>query len=118
MAAIEFIGFVNDVRQTDGEVWLLKTAETHRREGADGNWETTGRTFRDVRAIADSGIDLSDFKVDDIISVEGYEVTIPSKSGDTTYYNLTVWAHTIEKVESEKKPAAKPEAKRAANRRR
>jgi single-stranded DNA-binding protein len=98
MADIKFTAFVNDVRSTaDGkEVWLLKTAETHRREGENAEWETTGRTFRDVRAIRDSGVDLSQFAEGDRVTVEGFEVTIPSEHNGQTYYNLTVWANSVE----------------------
>jgi single-stranded DNA-binding protein len=119
MADIKFTAFVNDVRKTaDGkEVWLIKTAETHRRENENGEWETTARTFRDVRAQRNQGVDLSQFQEGDLVSVEGFEITIPSESNGQTYYNLSVFAHTAEKVESkaEEKPA--PPSRPAGNRR-
>lgn len=108
MADIKFRAFVNDaLTSSDGETWLLKTAETHRREKEDGSYETTARTFRDVRVSRDSGIDLGEFSEGDRVEVVGFETTIPSqKEGGETFYNLTVWASSVEKLEPAEAPAA------------
>lgn len=105
MAKIEFIGFVNETRESNGETWLLKTAETHRRDGENGERETTARTFRDVLAIRDSGVDLSQFKANDLVSIVGYESTVVSEHNGVTYYNLTVWANSVELYQAQDKPA-------------
>jgi hypothetical protein len=105
MALIEATVFVNSaLTSKDGETWLLKTAESHRRENDKGEWETTGRTFRDVKLAKDSAkdLDLADFaKEDTRIHIKGFEFTVPSERGDQTFYNLTVIATDIEIAESD-----------------
>lgn len=104
MAEIKFTGFVNNaLKSAEGEVWLLKTAESHRRENANGEWETTARTFRDVRLSnnAPANIDLSEFAAEGTrVVVEGFEVTIHTESDGRDYYNLVVFANSIELAES------------------
>lgn len=122
MADVKFTAFVNSaLTSSEGEVWLLKTAESHRRENSEGEWETTARTFRDVRLAnnADAGIDLSEFAVEGTrVTVEGFEVTIHSERDGRDYYNLTVYATSIELAETQqskpqqKRPAQKPRPNR------
>lgn len=118
MADIKFTGFVNQaLTSAEGEVWLLKTAESHRRENAEtGEWETTARTFRDVRLSNDAAanIDLSAFAAEGTrIVVEGFEVTIHTERDGQDYYNLNVYASSIELAESaQPQPKAKAPAAR------
>ena len=105
MADIKFTAFVNDVVASgQAGVWLLKTAESHRRENDAGEWETTARTFRDVRVAKGSTIDLNEFPRDSRIQVEGFEVTVHSERDGQDYYNLCVWADSIELVVSAAPP--------------
>ena len=113
MANVKFTAFVNSaLTSKEGEVWLLKTAESHRRENSEGEWETTARTFRDVRLSnnAPANIDLSEFAAEGTrVTVEGFELTIHSERDGQDYYNLTVYADSIELAESaqENKPQTK-----------
>lgn len=118
MANVEFTGFVNKtLTNGDGQVWLLKTAEPHRRENDKGEWETTARTFRDVLLSRDSDPDMfAGFTEGDRVTVKGYELTVHSQSGGNDYYNLTVYADSIELLVSEEKPKPKVN-KRPASRR-
>lgn len=123
MADIKFTGFVNSaLTSSEGEVWLLKTAESHRRENEQGEWETTARTFRDVRLSKDAAanIDLSAFAEEGTrIVVEGFEITIHTEKDGRDFYNLNVFASSVELAESAEQPA-KPVRKvpaRSGNRR-
>lgn len=119
MADIEFTAFVNSaLKSKEGEVWLLKTAESHRRENDNGEWETTARTFRDVRLSnnAPDNIDLSEFAAEGTrIRVKGFELTIHTERDGQDYYNLNVYADSIELAESAEQPA-KPMRKASAQR--
>lgn len=117
MAQVKFTAFVNSaLKSAEGEVWLLKTAESHRRENAEGEWETTARTFRDVRLSnsAPDNLDLSEFAAEGTrITVEGFELTTHTERDGQDYYNLTVYADSIELAPSAEpaKPARKAGAR-------
>ena len=123
MANVQFTAFVNNaLKSSDGEVWLLKTAESHRREGEKGEWETTARTFRDVRLsnVAADNLDLSEFAAEGTrIVVEGFELTVHSEREGVDYYNLTVYADSIklaDSAEQPKKPVSKKPVSRGSRR--
>jgi hypothetical protein len=109
MADIEFTAFVDKVltSKESGQNWLLKTSETHRRENREtGEWETTARTFRDVRLSNDSDPDLFEsVKEGDRVKIKGFELTIASERDDRTFYNLSVYASSCEPAEAAQQPA-------------
>ena len=60
MAKVEIENaFVDE--QVGNPVFVLKVVEPHRKKNDQGGYETTARTFFDVKASKDSGIDLSFF---------------------------------------------------------
>jgi hypothetical protein len=110
MANVEFTAFVNSIlRNKDGQAWLLKTAEPHRRETVKGNgeWETTARTFRDVTLSNDADPDMFESLHDgDRIVVKGFELTKHTSRGEQDFYNLTVYAYSAELVVADDAPKA------------
>jgi hypothetical protein len=91
--------FVEDVLVGNSGAWGLKTSEPHSKKNPDtGKWDTTGRTFRTVKVSRDSGIRLEQFTKGDRISFAGREVTEAKKAADgsKTFYDLVVWADSIE----------------------
>jgi len=115
MADIEFTAFVDKVltSKEDGQNWLLKTSETHRRENREtGEWETTARTFRDVRLSNDADPDLFEaIHEGDRVRVKGFELTIASERDGQNYYNLTVYTSECELVVPDEQTPAKPQRK-------
>lgn len=98
MADIKFTAFIEDtVRNQQGGVFVLKTSETHRRKNDRDEWETTSRTYRDVKVSRESGINLDQFAKGDRVEVAGSEKTerIRSTNGGKDFYPLVVWADSI-----------------------
>lgn len=97
MADIKFTAFIEDtVRSQSGGVFVLKTSEPHRRKNDRDEWETTARTFRDVKVSREAGINLDAFTKGDRVDITGSEKT--ETRADTTgkkHYTLVVWASSI-----------------------
>lgn len=94
MAEISFKAFVEDVKRTQsGEAFVLKTSEPHRRKNDQDQWETTARTFRDVKA--SRGVSLEGYGKGDRVTVTGQEKTESRQHDGKTFYTLVVWAETI-----------------------
>lgn len=107
MADIKFNGFVEDViRNQSGEAFALKTTEPHRRKNDQGGWETTARTYRDVKVSRDSGITLEQFTKGDRVEIVGNEKTerIRSQAGKDIY-PLVVWASSITRAGNDRHTA-------------
>ena len=91
--------FVEDVLVGNSGAWGLKTSEPHSKKNPEtGKWDTTGRTFRTLKVSRDSGIRLEQFEKGSRISFTGREVTEAKKAADgsKTFYDLVVWADSIE----------------------
>jgi hypothetical protein len=90
--------FVEEVLIGNNGAWGLKTSEPHSKKNDQDRWETVGRTFRTLKVSRNSGILLERFNKGDRITFEGREVTESKKSADgaKTYYDLVVWADTVE----------------------
>lgn len=89
--------------------WGMKTAEQHRRKNDNGEWETVGRTFRTVKVSRSSGIDLTQFRKGDRVSIAGREVTETREHEGKKFYDLVLWADSVEPVEgSQRQPVAQP----------
>lgn len=98
MAITSFEGFVN--KQVGSPVFVLKVAESHRKKDESGEWVNDGKTFFDVKAGYESGIDLAQFGEGARIKVSGRQKTVSREHNGTTYYTLTVAAGRIEVVEA------------------
>lgn len=73
----------------------IKTAEPHRRKNERGEYETTGRTFRDVKG---RDVDWSQFAEGDRVRIFGREVTEKREHEGKDYYSLVVWADAVVKI--------------------
>ncbi len=94
MAEIKFKAFVEDVKRTrEGDVFVIKTSEPHRRKNDQDQWETTARTFRDVKAAR--GVSLDGFGKGDRVEVTGQEKTEVREYEGKKLYTLVVWAESI-----------------------
>lgn len=98
MAKVEFEGFVNGT--AGNPVFVLKVAETHRKKNQAGEWENDGKTFYDVKAGYESGIDLAQFGEGVRVKVSGKQKTVSREHNGKKFYTLTVAADRIEAVES------------------
>lgn len=76
--------------------WGMKTAEPHSRKNEAGGYDTVGRTFRTVKVPQSSGIDLTRFRKGDRVKISGREVTETREADGKKYYDLIVWADTVE----------------------
>lgn len=95
MADIKFTAFIEDtVRSQSGGVFVLKTSEPHRRQ-VNGEWVTESRTFRDVKASRESGLNLDTWQKGDRVEITGSEKTEVRNGTDRKYYSLIVWADSI-----------------------
>lgn len=94
MAKIEFEGFVNEA--VGNPVFVLKVSENHRKKDDGGNFVNDGKTFFQVKAGYESGIDLAQFPVDSRIRVIGKQRTKSREHNGKTYYDLVVAADRIE----------------------
>lgn len=101
MATIEFTAFVDEtVTGNQGGVFVLKTSEPHRRKNDQDQWETTARTYRDVKVSRESGINLDAFQKGDRVKITGTEKTeeragIDKQNQPKKFYTLVVWADQI-----------------------
>ena len=115
MAEITFEAFVESwTKDTESHPsWGLKSAETHRRkkESSDYEYETVGRIFRTVKVSRASGIDLTRFAKGERIKVTGQEVTETREHDGKKYYDLVVWANSVESAE---RGQSQPSAPRSA----
>lgn len=82
----------------DNKGFVLKIAEPHSRKDEQGKWQTVSRTFFDVKASRDSGIDLSVFEKGARVAVWGSQKTEVREHQGKKYFTLTVWADRIEAV--------------------
>ena len=85
--------------------WGMKTAEPHSRKNDAGKYETVGRTFRTVKVSRASGLDLTQFRKGDRVSVSGKEVTETREHEGKKFYDLVVWADRVEVAESKSESA-------------
>ncbi|HWV46317.1 MAG TPA: hypothetical protein VN039_09925 [Nitrospira sp.] len=128
MAEIKFTAFVNgavqDSRSDDN--FVIKTAEAHRRKvrgGKDDEYETYGRTFRDVFLSVDADKELADWFAGTVfeegmrIDVIGQEVTRPREYQGKTFYDLVVYATAIAVHEAQAPAKGKAPARRTTARR-
>lgn len=86
--------------QEQHPAWGMRTAEQHRRKNDQGQYETVGRTFRTIKVSRSSGIDLTQFAKGDRVKVTGSEVTESREYEGKTYYDLIVWADSVELVQA------------------
>ena len=111
MAEISFEAFIEPWTKNSDEhpAWGMKSAETHRKkkDGSDHEYETTGRTFRTVKVSRASGIDLTQFRKGDRVKVTGQESTEGREYDGKKYYDLVVWAQTVEAADRGQSQAAK-----------
>lgn len=91
----------------DHPAWGMKTAEPHSRKKENGDgYETVGRTFRTVKVSRASGIDLTQFRKGDRVTITGKEVTETREHEGKKYYDLIVWADRVEVAASKGQGAA------------
>lgn len=94
MADIKFFAFVENWKKDSTEShpnWAMRTCEVHSKLLPDGSRETIGRTYRTVKVSRSAGIDLTDFKKNDLVAIEGNELT-EERDG---YKNVIVWASKV-----------------------
>lgn len=105
MAEIKFFAFVEKWKKDSDERhpnWMMKTCEVHSKANADGTRETTGRSYRTIKVARSTGIDLSTFSPNDLVYVEGNEVT-EERDG---YKNVIVWASAVSNAKKNSSPQA------------
>jgi len=85
--------------------WGMKTAEPHSRKNDAGKYETVGRTFRTVKVSRASGLDLTQFRKGDRVSIWGKEVTETREHEGKKFYDVVVWADRIELAEGNRQTA-------------
>lgn len=91
--------FVEDVIvDREGVPFALRTSEPHRRKNDAGEWETTARTFRSVKASRESGIALTNYVKGDRIAFEGTEKTEKREKDGRTFYDLVVWVTSLQAI--------------------
>lgn len=87
--------FVEKVISGQQGPFALKTVELHRRKNDRGEYETTARTFRDVKG---RDVDFSQFAEGDRVRIIGREVTEKREHEGKDYYSLVVWADAVVKI--------------------
>jgi len=98
MAKVEIeSAFVEAWSKNDDQhpAWGMRTAEPHSKKNDAGKYDTIGRTFRTVKVSRDSGIDLTQFKKGDRVTITGRESTETREHNGQKYYDLIVWADTV-----------------------
>lgn len=91
--------FVEDViTDRDGVPFALRTSEPHRRKNDAGEWETTARTFRTVKASRDSGVALTNYVKGDRVEFAGVEKTEKREKDGRTFYDLVVWVTALQAI--------------------
>ena len=88
--------FVDKVISGQQGPFALKTSEPHRRKNDRGEYETVGRTFRDVKG---RDVDWSQFAEGDRVRIFGREVTEKREHEGKDYYSLVVWADAVVKIQ-------------------
>ncbi|MGO1547998.1 hypothetical protein [Microbacterium gubbeenense] len=88
--------FVDKVISGQQGPFALKTSEPHRRKNDRGEYETVGRTFRDVKG---RDVDFSQFAEGDRVRIFGREVTEKREHEGKDYYSLVVWADAVVKIQ-------------------
>jgi single-stranded DNA-binding protein len=112
MAQITYTAFIESViRNQSGDAFALKTSEPHRRKNDRDEWETTARTFRDVKVSRESGIQLAQFQDGERIDITGTEKTeTRTDTNGKKHYSLVVWADSITRAgQSNPQPEYVPE---------
>lgn len=95
MAKVEIASaFVEE--QVGSPTFVLKVAEPHSKKDDQGNWQTVARTFFDVKASKDSGIDLGQFGKGARIKIVGSQKTEVREHQGKKFYTLMIWADSIE----------------------
>lgn len=111
MADITATVFIEDaLRSQQGGVFVLKTAEPHRRKNDRDEWVTESRTFRDVKVSRESGINLDTFNKGDRVVITGQEKTETREHDGKKFYSLVVWASSIVPAERGGQQQAAPVA--------
>lgn len=111
MAEISATVFIEDaLRSQQGGVFVLKTAEPHRRKNDRDEWVTESRTFRDVKVSRESGISLDPFSKGDRVVITGQEKTETREHDGKKFFSLVVWASSIVPAERGGQQQAAPAA--------
>lgn len=111
MADITATVFIEDaLRSHSGGVFVLKTAEPHRRKNDRDEWVTESRTFRDVKVSRESGISLDTFNKGDRVVITGQEKTETREANGKKFFSLVVWASSIVPAERGGQQQAAPAA--------
>ena len=112
MAKIEFEAFIEAWTKNNEQhpSWGMKTAEAHSRKNDQGRYETVGRTFRTVKVSRSSGLQLTDYPKGARVKVTGTEVTETREHEGKKYYDLIVWADSVEPVGGQPSQTAQPAA--------
>lgn len=84
--------------------FALKLSEPHSKKDENGKWQTTSRTFFDLKVGRDSGIDLGRFTKGDRVTFTGTQKTETREHQGKKYYTLTVWADSVD-IASQGQPA-------------
>lgn len=79
----------------DNKGFVLKIAEPHSKKNEQGGYDTTSRTFFDVKVSRDSGINLEQFQKGQRISVKGNQKTEMREWEGKKLYTLVIWAEQI-----------------------
>jgi len=79
----------------DNKGFVLKIAEPHSKKNEQGGYDTTSRTFFDVKVSRDSGINLEQFQKGQRISVKGNQKTEVREWEGKKLYSLVIWADSI-----------------------
>ena len=109
MAKVEIASaFVEE--QIGNPVFVLKLAEPHSKKDEHGNYQTVSRTFFDLKASRDSGIDLGQFGKGVRVKVWGNQRTEVREHEGKKFYTLTVWADRIEPAQASQQPQQAPGA--------
>ena len=96
MAEIRFTGFVDEWTKTNPQHphWGMRVVETHRKPEGD-KWVTVARTYRTVKAGYEVDIDFTKFTKDDMVTIEGKEVTETTEVDGKKYHKLVVKADKV-----------------------
>lgn len=90
--------------QIGAPVFVLKITEPHSRKDEHGNYQTVARTFYDLKASRESGIDLAQFGKGARVKVWGNQRTEVREHEGKKFYTLVVWADRIEVLQAAQQP--------------
>jgi hypothetical protein len=79
----------------DNKGFVLKIAEPHSKKNESGGYDTTSRTFFDVKVSRDSGINLEQFQKGQRITLKGNQKTEVREWEGKKLYTLVIWADSI-----------------------